>query len=579
MGKVAFMFPGQASQYPGMGKELAEKYPAARAVFEEADKALGFSISKMCFEGSEEELKLTANTQPAILAVSVAAYRVVAEKGLAPDFVAGHSLGEYSALVAVGSLNFSDAVRLVHKRGKYMQEAVPAGQGGMAAIMGISPAVVQDACKRAAEGEICSAANLNSPEQTVISGHASAVKRAVEIASQLGAKRSMILAVSAPFHSALMMPAQEKLEKDLRAISFADLQVPLVTNVDADTIRKGDEAREALVRQVTMPVRWQESMRLLLDEGVNTFLEVGPGRVLTGLMRQIERSVAIAERGRRKELAGHGGKDRRGENRLGLEEVASDEWRARKRMFSLKDKVAVVTGASQGIGRETALALAEAGAKVAVGARNEEKLAALVQEIAGKGGEAFAVKLDVADAEQTKAAFKTILEKFGKVDILVNNAAINRDGLAVRMKADDWDAVLRTNLTGAHLCTQQVLPGMMRARAGRIINIASVVARMGNAGQANYVAAKAGLIGLTKAIAIEIASRNITVNAVAPGFIETPMTDVLPDKVKEELKVRIPLGRMGSARDVAAAIVFLASDEACYITGHVLDVNGGMYLA
>ena len=292
MGKVAFMFPGQASQYPGMGKELAEKYPAARAVFEEADNALGFSISKMCFEGSEEELKHTANTQPAILTVSVAAYRVVAEKGLAPDYVAGHSLGEYSALVAVGALNFSDAVRLVRKRGQYMQDAVPAGQGGMAAIMGISPAVVQDACKRAAMGEICTPANLNSPEQTVISGHASAVKRAVEIASQLGAKRSMMLTVSAPFHSALMMPAQEKLEKDLRATSFADLQVPLVTNVDADTIRKGDEAREALVRQVTMPVRWQESMRLLLDEGVNTFLEVGPGKVLTGLMRQIERSVA-----------------------------------------------------------------------------------------------------------------------------------------------------------------------------------------------------------------------------------------------------------------------------------------------
>ena len=292
MGKVAFMFPGQASQYPGMGKELAEKYPAARAVFEEADQALGFSISKMCFEGSEEDLKLTANTQPAILAVSVAAYRVVAEKGLTPDFVAGHSLGEYSALVAVGALNFADAVRLVRKRGQYMQEAVPAGLGGMAAIMGISPAVVRDACKRAAMGEICTEANLNSPEQTVISGHASAVKRAVEIASQLGAKRSMMLAVSAPFHSALMMPAQEKLEKDLHATSFGDLQVPLVTNVDADTIRKGDEAREALIRQVTMPVRWQESMRLLLDEGVNTFLEVGPGRVLTGLMRQIERSVA-----------------------------------------------------------------------------------------------------------------------------------------------------------------------------------------------------------------------------------------------------------------------------------------------
>lgn len=292
MGKVAFVFPGQASQYPGMGKELAEKYPVARAVFDEADQALGFSISKICFEGTEDEMKLTANTQPAILTVSTAAYRVLEEKAISPDYVAGHSLGEYSALVAAGSLKFVDAVKLVRKRGTYMQQAVPAGQGAMAAIMGLSPAVVVDACKRAAEGEICAPANLNSPEQTVISGHAGAVKRAVEIASQLGAKRSMVLAVSAPFHSALMMPAQEKLEQDMAATPFAELQVPLVTNVDADTIRNGEEARSALVRQVSMPVRWEESMRLLLDEGVNTFVEVGPGRVLTGLMRQIERSVA-----------------------------------------------------------------------------------------------------------------------------------------------------------------------------------------------------------------------------------------------------------------------------------------------
>jgi len=248
-------------------------------------------------------------------------------------------------------------------------------------------------------------------------------------------------------------------------------------------------------------------------------------------------------------------------------------------MFSLKNKVALVTGASQGIGRDTALALAEAGAKVAVAARNEEKLAVLVKDIVAAGGEAFAVKMDVADAEQVKVGFKQVVEKFGRLDILVNNAAITRDGLALRMKQDDWEAVIRTNLTGAHLCVQQALGTMMRARAGRIINIASVVAQMGNAGQANYVAAKGGLIGLTKAIAIEISSRNITVNAVAPGFIETPMTDVLGDKVKDELKARIPLGRMGSARDVAAAVVFLASDEAGYITGHVLDVNGGLYLA
>lgn len=291
MGKVAFVFPGQASQYPGMGKELAEKFAAARAVFNEADEALGLSVSKMCFEGTEEELKVTVNTQPAILTVSVAVFRVLAERGITADYVAGHSLGEYSALVAAGSLDFADAVKLVRKRGTYMQDAVPAGQGSMAAIMGLSPAVVLDVCRRAAQSEICAPANLNSPEQTVISGHVGAVKRAVEIASQSGAKRAVVLAVSAPFHSALMMPGQEKLEKDLKATHFADLEMPLVTNVDADTIRKGEEARSALVRQVSMPVRWEESMRMLLDEGVNTFVEVGPGKVLTGLMRQIERSV------------------------------------------------------------------------------------------------------------------------------------------------------------------------------------------------------------------------------------------------------------------------------------------------
>src|SRR5450432_2614494 len=248
-------------------------------------------------------------------------------------------------------------------------------------------------------------------------------------------------------------------------------------------------------------------------------------------------------------------------------------------MFSLKDKVALVTGASQGIGWDTAQALVGAGAKVAVCARTEEKLALLVGEITAAGGEALAVKMDVADAEQVKAGFKQVIEKFGRLDILVNNAAITRDGLAVRMKAEDWDAVIRTNLTGAHLCIQQALGTMMRARAGRIINVASVVAQMGNAGQANYVAAKAGLIGLTKAIAIEMASRNITVNAVAPGFIETPMTDVLSDEVQAALRAKIPLGRMGTARNVAAAIAFLDSDEAGYITGHVLNVNGGLHLA
>jgi [acyl-carrier-protein] S-malonyltransferase len=291
MGKLAFLFPGQASQYPGMGKDLAEKFSAARGVFEEADRALGFAISQICFEGPEDALKQTENTQPAILTVSTAACRVLEEKGVQPDYVAGHSLGEYSALVAAGALTFSDAVRVVRNRGRYMQEAVPPGVGAMAAVMGLSSATVDQVCKRASDGEVVSAANLNSPEQTVISGHAAAVKRAVELASQAGAKRAVMLPVSAPFHSPLMMPAQEKLEADLRRIEFSSLKIPLVDNVDADEVTGGEEARSALVRQVSAPVRWEESIRELVTLDVSTFVEVGPGRVLSGLLRQIERSV------------------------------------------------------------------------------------------------------------------------------------------------------------------------------------------------------------------------------------------------------------------------------------------------
>ncbi len=247
-------------------------------------------------------------------------------------------------------------------------------------------------------------------------------------------------------------------------------------------------------------------------------------------------------------------------------------------MFSLKDKVALVTGASQGIGRATAFALAESGAKLAIAARNAEKLASLAAEIAQAGGEALAVTMDVADAAQVKSGFQQALAKFGRLDILVNNAAITRDTLALRMKLEDWEAVLRTNLTGAHLCTQQALGAMLKQRSGRIINITSVVAETGNAGQANYVASKAGLIGLTRAIAVEVASRSITVNAIAPGFIETPMTDPLSAELKEKMRAMIPLGRFGADKEVAAAVVFLASDEAAYITGQVLDVNGGMHM-
>jgi [acyl-carrier-protein] S-malonyltransferase len=274
-----------------MGRNLAETFPTARQVFDAADAALGFSLSKMCFEGSEEDLKLTENTQPAILAVSVAAERALEENGVTPDYVAGHSLGEYSALVAAGSLDFSAAVKLVRDRGRFMQEAVARGQGAMAAILGLAPAEVAEICKKAAGGEVVTAANLNSPEQTVISGSAAAVKRAVEIASQSGAKRAVILAVSAPFHCGLMKPVEARLEPELRAAKFGPLRFPLVTNVDAEAIMSGEEARAALIRQVCAPVRWEESIHEMIAQDVRIFVEVGPGRVLSGLLRQIDRSV------------------------------------------------------------------------------------------------------------------------------------------------------------------------------------------------------------------------------------------------------------------------------------------------
>ena len=537
MSRIAFVFPGQGAQYFGMGKDFYENNSASRAVYDKAGEITGLDIKKLCFE-ENDKLNITEYTQIALLTTELAMLKAVTQKGLVPEVTAGLSLGEYAALVAAGKLSEEDAMKVVRQRGIFMQEAVPTG-GAMAAVLGLDFAKVEEIC--AGTNGIVELANYNCPGQIVISGEEAAVLAASEALKAAGAKRVAALNVSGPFHSSMLKGAGEKLAGPLSEADFKDSSIPYVANTTAQYVSDKNEIKQLLVRQVSSSVRWEQSVRLMLENGIDTFIEIGPGKTLAGFLKRIDRKAVCMN--------------------IGTVEVA------------------LVTGASRGIGREIALTLAKNGAKVIVNYNGSEASAkAVVAEIEAFGGSAAAYQCNVADFEASKAMIDAIIKENKRLDILVNNAGITKDGLMMRMSEADFDDVININLKGSFNCIRHVSRQMLKQRGGRIINMSSFVGRSGNAGQLNYAASKAGVIGLTMSAARELASRGVTVNAVAPGFIQTEMTDVLSEDAKNTIMQSIPMGVLGQTEDVAQLVLFLASDAAKYITGQTISVDGGMYM-
>ena len=567
---TAIIFPGQGSQQVGMGQDLHDAFPAARAVFQEVDEALGEPLSRLMFAGEESELTLTRNAQPALMAVSIAIIRTLENEGAwrlsdRAAFVAGHSLGEYTALAAAGCLALGDAARLLRLRGEAMQQAVPVGAGAMAALLGADLVQAEAIAQAAEEGEVCVIGNDNAPGQVVVSGAASAVERAVALAPEHGIKRAVMLPVSAPFHSPLLSPAAETMAAAFETISFNPLAVPGGLQRDRAPGPRGyrcagaagapGDGDGALARE---RASYGERGRGYADRGRR---RQGAHRACAPHRPELERKRGRHCRGRRGPL---------GNFSIGAAGSGSGEQHG---MFDLSGKVALVTGASGGIGNAIAEALHAQGAAVALSGRRAEALEALASKL-GEGAQA--VPCDLADRDALAALPERAAEALGAPAILVHCGGITRDGLALRMKDEDWQEVLEVNLSAGFVLARACLRGMIRQRWGRLIFITSVVGTTGNAGQANYAASKAGLAGMVKALAAETAARGVTANCVAPGFIETAMTDALADAQKEALLGTIPAGRFGEGSDVAAACVYLASEEARYVTGQTLHVNGGM---
>ncbi len=528
MSKTAFLFPGQGAQTVGMCAELIASSPQVRQLFVQANDILGYDLMEICLHGPAEKLDSTEISQPAIFTASFAALESMREK--MPEVIeqcsgaAGLSLGEYTALSFANAISFEDGLQLVQKRGKFMQQAADTTSGGMVSVLGLDREQVHQLCSKVLQekpGEILKEANYLCPGNIALSGTTSACELAAELAESFGAMKAIPLAVAGAFHTEMMKPADDLLSQALIPVDIKTPTIPVYSNVDFQTHTEPQDIKNTLVRQVISPVYWEEIIRKMLEDGYDKFYEVGHGRVLTG-------------------------------------------------------QKALVTGATRGIGRAIAITLAANGASVACIGTNEAKLNETVEFIRSAGGEADAYICNVTDSAAVTATCDKILEKWEFIDILVNNAGITRDKLLMQLEDEDWDAVLNTNLKGTFLFTRALSRVMISKRKGRIINIASVSGLMGNPGQANYSASKAGVIGFTATVAKEIAKRGVTCNAVAPGFTQTDMTAALGEVGLDIAKQQIPMKKVGQPQDIANAVLFFASPAASYITGQVLAVDGGM---
>jgi 3-oxoacyl-(acyl-carrier-protein) reductase/malonyl CoA-acyl carrier protein transacylase len=568
---TAWIFAGQGAQSVGMGRDLAAAWPECKALFDKANEVLGYDLAGLCFNGPMAELTKTNHCQPAIFLVTAAcleAWKKTGQAG-APVAVAGLSLGEWSALYAAGCLSFEDTLRILAARGRLMQEACDATQGAMISVIGMADEAV---IKIAAQAKV-SVANLNSPGQIVLSGSAEAIQEAEKLAKEAGARKTVRLPVAGAYHSPLMQSAAEGLREVLRAVTFKAPAFPVISNVTGKPHGGPDEIRELMVRQVTSSVQWIETVQGLKASGVKSYVEFGPGAILTGLVKRMDDTASLANMSDVPSLVKALSASAKPAAPAAAPAAAAPTTAGR-----LAGKAALVTGASRGIGKAIAMRLAAEGADVALVGRQAATLEETAAAIRALGRKAAVCVSDVSRSEDAKKTVEAALTALGRLDILVNNAGITKDGLIARMADDDWDAVLDTNLKGAFAFIKAVARPMMKQESGVIINVSSVIGIMGNAGQCNYAAAKGGLIALTKSAARELAPRHIRVNAVAPGFVRTKMTEGLTEELKTRMLDTIPLKRFGSSEDIAGVVAFLAGEDAAYMTGQTLAVCGGLVM-